>query len=65
MDLTKNMELFVVAIVAVVAAASLNREKAPVARSAPAPMVASAGAGAMHVVYVSARRLSAEDKAVL
>jgi len=65
MDLTKNMELFVVAIVAVVAAASLNRTKAPETGSTPAPMVASAGTVATHVVYVSARRLSAAEKAVL
>ena len=68
MDLTKNMELFVVAIVAVVAAASLNRANAPQAGSAPTPVVASASAdapAATHVVYVSARRLSTEEKAVL
>lgn len=69
MDLTKNMELFIVAIVAVVAAASLNRTKAPEVASTPTPVAASANAAvaasAAHVVHVSARRLSAEEKAVL
>lgn len=65
MNLTKNMELFVVAIVAVVAAAGLNRAKAPEAGSTPVPMVASADTVATHVVYVSARRLSAEEKTTL
>lgn len=65
MNLTKNMELFVVAIVAVIAAAGLNRAKAPEAGSAPAPMIASADPAATHVVYVSARRLSAAEKTAL
>ena len=65
MNIAKNMEAIVVAIIAIAAATSLATASVPASRSAPAAIVASADAVTTHVVYVSARRLSAEEKAAL
>ena len=70
MNIAKNMEAIFVAIiaVAVVAATSLATAAVPKFRAAPAAspaLVASAGQTTMHTVYVSAKRLSAEEKAAL
>ena len=65
MNIAKNMEAIVVAIIAIAAATSLATASVPASRSAPAAIAASADALTTHVVYVSARRLSAEEKAVL
>ena len=57
MNIAKNMEAIFVAIIAVAAV--------PKFRAAPAPIAASADQATMHTVYVSAKRLSAEEKAAL
>ena len=56
---------FFVAIIAIAAATSIATASVPTFRAAPASVVASSDAGAMHTVYVSAKRLSAAEKAVL
>lgn len=69
MNIAKNMEAIFVAIVAVAAAASIATAAVPTFRAAPAAadasVIASADAVVMHTVHVSAKRLSAEEKAVL
>ena len=68
MNIAKNMEAIFVAIIAIAAATSLATAAVPKFRAAPAPIVASAasaGQVTMHTVYVSAKRLSAEEKAAL
>ena len=70
MNIAKNMEAIFVAIiaVAVAAATSLATAAVPKFRAAPAAsaaLVASADQATMHTVYVSAKRLSAEEKAAL
>lgn len=65
MNIAKNMEAIFVAIVAVAAAASIATAAVPTFRAAPVVAVASADAVVMHTVHVSAKRLSAEEKAVL
>lgn len=66
MNIAKNMEAIFVAIIAVAAAAtSLATAAVPKLRAAPAPIAASADQATMHTVYVSAKRLSAEEKAAL
>ena len=63
MNIAKNMEAIFVAIIA--AATSLATAAVPKLRAAPAPIAASADQATMHTVYVSAKRLSAEEKAAL
>ena len=65
MNIAKNMEAIFVAIIAIAAATSIATASVPTFRAAPASVVASSDAGAMHTVYVSAKRLSAAEKAVL
>ncbi|APA66803.1 MULTISPECIES: hypothetical protein [unclassified Janthinobacterium] len=66
MNIAKNMEAIFVAIVAIAAATSLATAAVPKFRAAPAPLVASADAAAtMYTVHVSAKRLSAAEKAAL
>ena len=65
MNIAKNMEAIFVAIIAIAAATSIATASVPKFRAAPASVVASSDAGAMHTVYVSAKRLSAAEKAVL
>ncbi|QYG05852.1 hypothetical protein [Janthinobacterium sp. PAMC25594] len=66
MNIAKNMEAIFVAIIAIAAAAtSLATAAVPKFRAAPAPIAASADQATMHTVYVSAKRLSAEEKAAL
>ena len=68
MNIAKNMEAIFVAIIAVAAATSLATAAVPKFRAAPAAsstLVASADQATMHTVYVSAKRLSAEEKAAL
>lgn len=61
MNLAKRIEAIVIAIIAVAAAASMATASVP---KAVAHADASADA-VTHVVYVSAKRLSAEEKAAL
>ena len=65
MNIAKNMEAIFVAIIAIAAATSIATASVPSFRAAPATIVASSDAGAMHTVYISAKRLSAEEKAAL
>jgi hypothetical protein len=65
MNIAKNMEAIFVAIVAIAAATSLATAAVPKFRAAPATIHASADQATMHTVYVSAKRLSAEEKAAL
>jgi len=68
MNIAKNMEAIFVAIIAIAAATSIATASVPKFRTAPVSVVASADAadsGAMHTVYVSAKRLSAAEKAAL
>ena len=65
MNIAKNMEAIFVAIIAVAAATSLATAAVPKFRAAPVTIVASADQATMHTVYVSAKRLSAEEKAAL
>lgn len=58
MTIAKHIEAIVIAIIAVAAAASMATASVPKA-------VASADAVTTHVVYVSAKRLSAEEKTAL
>ena len=65
MNIAKNMEAIFVAIIAIAAATSIATASVPTFRAAPATIVASSDAVTTHVVYVSAKRLSAEEKAAL
>ena len=65
MNIAKNMEAIFVAIIAIAAATSLATAAVPKLRAAPAPIAASADQATMHTVYVSAKRLNAEEKAGL
>ena len=65
MNIAKHMEAIFVAIIAIAAATSMATASVPKFRATPAPVVASADAVPTHVVYVSAKRLSAEEKAAL
>ena len=65
MNIAKNMEAIFVAIIAIAAATGIATASVPTLRAAPASVVASSDATVMHTVYVSARRLSAEEKAAL
>lgn len=65
MNIAKNMEAIFVAIIAIAAATSIATASVPAFRAAPASVVASSDASVTHTVYVSAKRLSAAEKAVL
>lgn len=60
MNLAKHLEAIAIAIIAVAAAASMATASVPKAST-----VTSADAVTTHVVYVSAKRLSAAEKAAL
>jgi len=60
MTIAKHIEAIAIAIIAVAAAASMATASVP-----KAVANASADAVTTHVVYVSAKRLSAEEKAAL
>lgn len=62
MNIAKHMEAIVIAVIAVAAAASMATASVPSLRTAQAPVASEA---VTHVVYVSAKRLSAEEKAAL
>ncbi|KAB8041419.1 hypothetical protein [Janthinobacterium aquaticum] len=62
MNIAKYMEAIVIAVIAVAAAASMATASVPSLRTAQAPAVSEV---VTHVVYVSAKRLSAEEKAAL
>ena len=62
MHIAKHMETIVIAVIAVAAAASMATASVPSLRTAQAP---AASEVVTHVVYVSAKRLSAEEKAAL
>ncbi|ATQ76152.1 hypothetical protein CR152_17650 [Massilia violaceinigra] len=63
MNIAKHMEAIFLAVVAVIGATTFATAGAPPQRSAPG--VAAATEAAMPVVVVSARRLSAAEKAQL
>ena len=60
MNIAKHIEAIAIAIIAVAAAASMATASVP-----KASIITSADAVTTHVVYVSAKRLSAEEKAAL
>ncbi|MDQ1814292.1 hypothetical protein [Massilia scottii] len=63
MNIAKHMEAIFLAVVAVIGATTFATAGTPLQRSAPS--VAAATEAAMPVVVVSARRLSAAEKAQL
>ncbi|MFM2085614.1 MAG: hypothetical protein RLZZ237_483 [Pseudomonadota bacterium] len=67
MNIAKNMEAIFVAIIAIAGATTLATAAVPRFHAAPATanVIASADNVAMHTVYVSAKRLSAAEKAAL
>ena len=65
MNIAKNMEFIFLAAVAVVGATGLATAANPLKYSAPAPVAAKAEASAMPVVTVTAKRLTAAEKAAL
>ena len=69
MNIAKNMEAIFIAAVALAGAASLATAAVPATAAAPTTIVAtkaaSAAAGSMPVVTITAKRLSAAEKAAL
>jgi len=67
MNIAKNMEVIFVAIIAIAGATTLATASVPKFHAAPTAntLIASADNVPMHTVYVSARRLSAAEKAAL
>ncbi|MBB5607503.1 MULTISPECIES: hypothetical protein [unclassified Janthinobacterium] len=67
MNIAKNMEAIFVAIIAIAGATTLATASVPKFHAAPAAsaLVASADNVTTHVVYVSAKRLSAAEKVAL
>ena len=65
MNIAKNMEAIFLAAVAVIGVTGLATAATPLKHSAPAPIAAKAEAKAMPVVTVTAKRLSAAEKAAL
>ncbi|MYN10312.1 hypothetical protein [Pseudoduganella aquatica] len=66
MNIAKNMEAIFIAAVALASVASFATAAVPVtAPAAPAAVVAKAPAAAMPVVTITAKRLSAAEKAAL
>lgn len=62
MRIAKHLEAIVIAVIAIAAATSMATASVSRKPAAQAPLAASADA-VTHIVYVSARRLSAEEKA--
>jgi len=65
MNIAKNMEFIFLGAVALIGATGLATAAAPLKLSAPAAVVAKAEAAPMPVVTVSAKRLTAAEKAAL
>ncbi|CUI04406.1 hypothetical protein LXA47_12860 [Massilia sp. P8910] len=65
MNIAKHMEAIFLAVVAVIGATTFATAGAPLQRSAPGVAAAAAPGAVMPVVVVSARRLSAAEKAQL
>ncbi len=65
MNIAKNMEYIFLAAVAVIGATGFATAATPLKQSAPAAIVTKADAKAMPVVTVTAKRLSAAEKAAL
>ena len=65
MNIAKNMEYIFLAAVAVISATGFATAANPLKQGAPAAVVAKAEAQAMPVVTVTAKRLSAAEKAAL
>ena len=66
MNIAKNMEAIFVAAIVIASATTFATAAVPATRAAaPAATVAKAGTAAMQVVTVSAKRLTAAEKAAL
>ena len=65
MNIAKNMEYIFLAAVAVIGLTGFATAATPLKHSAPSAVVAKANAQPMPVVTVSAKRLSAAEKAAL
>jgi hypothetical protein len=65
MNIAKNMEAIFLAAVAVIGATGLATAATPLKFNAPAPVAAEAEAKAIPVVTVTAKRLTAAEKAAL
>ncbi len=65
MNIAKNMEVIFFAAIALASATGFATAKSPVAQRAPAAVAAAAPEAPMQVVTVSAKRLSAAEKAAL
>ncbi|MES2264786.1 MAG: hypothetical protein V4724_40335 [Pseudomonadota bacterium] len=67
MNIAQNMEAIFVATVVLIGATSLATAAVPAAQRAPAPapLIAKADASPMQVVTITAKRLSAAEKAAL
>ncbi|MGW8389916.1 hypothetical protein [Pseudoduganella sp. HUAS MS19] len=65
MNIAKNMEYIFLAAVAVIGATGFATASTPLKHSAPAAVVAKAAVPAMPVVTVTAKRLTAAEKAAL
>ena len=63
MNIANNMEAIFFAAIAVIGATSVAHADAPLARSAPAAVVSVATSAPMQVVTVSAKRMTAAEKA--
>ena len=65
MNIAKNMEAIFFAAIALASATGFATAKPPVAHTAPAALAALAPAASIQAVTVSAKRLSAAEKAAL
>lgn len=65
MNIAKNMEAIFIAAVALAGAASIATAAVPATAAAPNSIVAAKASTAMPVVTITAKRLSAAEKAAL
>jgi hypothetical protein len=65
MNIAKNMEIIFIAALALVSASTLANAAAPARHAAPALVAQPAVSGNMAVVTITAKRLSAAQKAAL
>ena len=65
MNIAKNMEAIFVAAIVIVGATTMATAAVPAHHAAKAAVASKADAGAMQVVTVSAKRLTAAEKAAL
>lgn len=65
MNIAKNMEAIFFVAIGLASATGFATAEAPAPRSAPAAATAQVVQGPMQVVTVSAKRMSAEEKAAL